>query len=253
MTTFQNKTTWEAAYELNGIGGLLSGPLSAMGGFGSFLLVVLALSICANNVPNVYSLSLSESTVAVSVFFTTDSARLSQASRCSENTLKPFLECSSLSSAPSSVRFSRLFSAEARSLTSPRRHCAGSRRLRALRGMVGDASHHAFLLVGHLLCHPVGGALHLPGRQGQSNSEAFPCCPRLTISSSCSSPTMILKVTTTLPSSPRATPPSSPPVAESPEPCSACHRLGSWARLGSSLASLLVGCFSSLASRCLKS
>ncbi|ORY81769.1 putative purine-cytosine permease [Leucosporidium creatinivorum] len=59
MSTFQNKTTWEEAYNLNGIGGLISGPLSAMGGFGSFLLVVLALSICANNVPNMYSFSLS--------------------------------------------------------------------------------------------------------------------------------------------------------------------------------------------------
>lgn len=51
MTTFTNKTTWEEAYISNGIGGLVGAPLSAMGGFGSFLLVILALSIVANNIP----------------------------------------------------------------------------------------------------------------------------------------------------------------------------------------------------------
>ncbi|KAK4704490.1 hypothetical protein P7C70_g1724, partial [Phenoliferia sp. Uapishka_3] len=58
MSTFENKTTWGDDYATNGIGGLLGAPLSAMGGFGKFLLVVLALSIVANNIPNMYSFAL---------------------------------------------------------------------------------------------------------------------------------------------------------------------------------------------------
>mgnify|MGYP001602468355 CR=1 FL=1 len=55
MSTFDNKTTWAAAYDNKGIGGLLGAPLKGtMGGFGSFLLVLLALSIVANNIPNMY-------------------------------------------------------------------------------------------------------------------------------------------------------------------------------------------------------
>lgn len=76
MTTFRNKSTWEEAYDLNGIGGLISGPLSAMGGFGSFLLVVLALSICANNVPNMYSFSLSEYMITRRLTSVVDRSRL---------------------------------------------------------------------------------------------------------------------------------------------------------------------------------
>lgn len=61
MSTFEAKTTWGDAYASNGIGGLLGAPLSAMGGFGDFLLVILALSIVGNNIPNLYSFALSKS------------------------------------------------------------------------------------------------------------------------------------------------------------------------------------------------
>lgn len=59
MTTFESKTTWKDAYDRNGLGGLLGAPLSPMRGFGSLLLVILALSIVANSVPNSYSFALS--------------------------------------------------------------------------------------------------------------------------------------------------------------------------------------------------
>ncbi|KAJ3811650.1 permease for cytosine/purines, uracil, thiamine, allantoin-domain-containing protein [Lentinula aff. lateritia] len=59
MTTFAQKTTWEDAYNDNSVGGLLGAGLAGpMGGFGSFLLVILAMSIVANNIPNMYSLAL---------------------------------------------------------------------------------------------------------------------------------------------------------------------------------------------------
>lgn len=58
MTTFESKTTWGVDYDEFGLGGLLGAPLSAMGGFGKFLLVILALSIVANNIPNMYSFAL---------------------------------------------------------------------------------------------------------------------------------------------------------------------------------------------------
>ncbi|GAA5965402.1 hypothetical protein JCM21900_004784 [Sporobolomyces salmonicolor] len=59
MSTFANKPTWEDAYNDQGLGGLLGAPLiGPMGGFGRFLLVVLAISIIANNIPNVYSFAL---------------------------------------------------------------------------------------------------------------------------------------------------------------------------------------------------
>ncbi len=44
---------------LNGGGDLLAAVVSQLGGFGSFLLVLLALSVIANNIPNDYSLGLS--------------------------------------------------------------------------------------------------------------------------------------------------------------------------------------------------
>jgi NCS1 nucleoside transporter family len=46
-------------YKSAGGGDLLVAVLKPLGGFGSFLLVLLALSIVANNVPNAYSLGLS--------------------------------------------------------------------------------------------------------------------------------------------------------------------------------------------------
>ncbi|GAA6004009.1 hypothetical protein JCM10207_006512 [Rhodosporidiobolus poonsookiae] len=59
MSTFVDKTTWGEAYDTNHLGGLLAAPLvGPMGGFGRFLLVILALSIVANNIPNVYSFAL---------------------------------------------------------------------------------------------------------------------------------------------------------------------------------------------------
>jgi NCS1 nucleoside transporter family len=51
---------YEDAYFASGIGGLLASVLvPPLGGFGQFCLVVLALSIIANNCPNIYSVSLS--------------------------------------------------------------------------------------------------------------------------------------------------------------------------------------------------
>ncbi|GAA6049255.1 hypothetical protein JCM3770_005907 [Rhodotorula araucariae] len=59
MSTFGNKPSWGEAKETGGLGGLLAAPLvGPMGGFGRFLLVILALSIVANNIPNVYSFAL---------------------------------------------------------------------------------------------------------------------------------------------------------------------------------------------------
>lgn len=48
MSTLDNKPTWAARYEAGGLGGLLRAGLSPMGGFGQFLLVILALSIVTN-------------------------------------------------------------------------------------------------------------------------------------------------------------------------------------------------------------
>ena len=50
ITTFAAKPTWSAAYDSNGLGGILAAPLiGPMGGFGRFLMVCLALSIISNN------------------------------------------------------------------------------------------------------------------------------------------------------------------------------------------------------------
>lgn len=58
MTTFTNKPSWGERYDEGGVGGLMGAALSPMGGFGQFLLVLLALSIVANNIPNLYSFAL---------------------------------------------------------------------------------------------------------------------------------------------------------------------------------------------------
>ncbi|KAL1747022.1 permease for cytosine/purines, uracil, thiamine, allantoin-domain-containing protein [Schizophyllum fasciatum] len=59
MHTFNAKPSWGDAYGDIGVGGLLGAPLTGtMHGFGGFLLVLLALSIVANNIPNMYSLSV---------------------------------------------------------------------------------------------------------------------------------------------------------------------------------------------------
>ncbi len=48
MSTFVDKPTWGARYDEGRLGGLLRAGLSPLGGFGQFLLVVLALSIVTN-------------------------------------------------------------------------------------------------------------------------------------------------------------------------------------------------------------
>ncbi|GAC1474154.1 MAG: cytosine permease [Ktedonobacteraceae bacterium] len=51
--------TTVAAYNGKGGGDLLAAVVQPLGGFGTFLLVLLALSVIANNIPNDYSLGLS--------------------------------------------------------------------------------------------------------------------------------------------------------------------------------------------------
>lgn len=46
---------WATAYNDGSVGGLLGAVLAPVGGFGKFCLVLLALSIVANNIPNNYS------------------------------------------------------------------------------------------------------------------------------------------------------------------------------------------------------
>ena len=59
-TGIANVPAWKAAFGSTGdVGGLLSAVVSPLGGFGKFLLLLLALSIVANNIPNDYSLGLS--------------------------------------------------------------------------------------------------------------------------------------------------------------------------------------------------
>jgi purine-cytosine permease-like protein len=48
---------WAAAYASGSVGGLLGAVLAPVGGFGKFCLVLLALSIVANNIPNNYSVN----------------------------------------------------------------------------------------------------------------------------------------------------------------------------------------------------
>ncbi|KFZ09363.1 hypothetical protein V502_08809 [Pseudogymnoascus sp. VKM F-4520 (FW-2644)] len=50
---------YQRGYEQSGIGGLLAAALfPTLGGFGKFCLIILALSVVANNCPNIYSVSL---------------------------------------------------------------------------------------------------------------------------------------------------------------------------------------------------
>jgi len=56
--TTVTRQDWQQRYKDGGVGGLLGAALSPAGGFGQFLLVVLALSIVANNIPNMYSFAL---------------------------------------------------------------------------------------------------------------------------------------------------------------------------------------------------
>ena len=76
MFTFEKKTTWGLAYEAHGTGGLFAAVLSPMRGFGQFCLVVLALSVIANNVLNIYSVALSKSFICNGFFWSDDGSRL---------------------------------------------------------------------------------------------------------------------------------------------------------------------------------
>lgn len=51
---------WDTAFGTSGnVGGLLSAVVKPLGGFGTLILILLALSVIANNIPNDYSLGLS--------------------------------------------------------------------------------------------------------------------------------------------------------------------------------------------------
>jgi len=56
--TTVTRQDWQQRYIDGGVGGLLGASLSPAGGFGQFLLVILGLSIIANNIPNMYSFAL---------------------------------------------------------------------------------------------------------------------------------------------------------------------------------------------------
>lgn len=65
MTASVNDPAYADAYNTAGIGGLLASVLfPPLGRFGQFCLVILALSIIANNCPNIYSVSLSMQVLA---------------------------------------------------------------------------------------------------------------------------------------------------------------------------------------------
>lgn len=59
-----DNAAWSAAYDTNGVGGLVGQAVSPVGGFGKFLLVILACGIITCNVPNNYSVGLSVQTIA---------------------------------------------------------------------------------------------------------------------------------------------------------------------------------------------
>ncbi|KZT25948.1 hypothetical protein NEOLEDRAFT_1241485 [Neolentinus lepideus HHB14362 ss-1] len=54
----QNNAAWGASSAENGVGGMIAAGLSPMNGVGRFFTLIMALSIVANNIPNIYSLSL---------------------------------------------------------------------------------------------------------------------------------------------------------------------------------------------------
>ena len=102
MAALVNKTTWADAYAADGLGGLLGAPLTPLGGFGKFLLVLLALSIVANNIPNMYS-ELELPFLLWRFLLTFLPQALPSPSRCSDLWLKLSPVCSSSSSALSSM------------------------------------------------------------------------------------------------------------------------------------------------------
>ena len=53
-----NNPSWQEGYDTNSVGGVMGAMLSPVGGFGKFLLVLMALSVLANIIGTVYALSL---------------------------------------------------------------------------------------------------------------------------------------------------------------------------------------------------
>lgn len=53
-----NVDSWAAAYEISGIGGVILEMLSPSGGFGKFIMVLLALSVTGNIAMSMYSMAL---------------------------------------------------------------------------------------------------------------------------------------------------------------------------------------------------
>ncbi|EPQ51241.1 purine-cytosine permease [Gloeophyllum trabeum ATCC 11539] len=58
MTTIVNNSTWSDMYDANSVGGLIAAGLTPLNGVGHFFTLIMALSIVANNIPDVYSLAL---------------------------------------------------------------------------------------------------------------------------------------------------------------------------------------------------
>ncbi|KAJ7207777.1 hypothetical protein B0H12DRAFT_1158715 [Mycena haematopus] len=56
---------WAVAYGADELGGLMGAVLHKVGGFGKFCMVLLVLSVVANNIINVYSMGLSISVVSI--------------------------------------------------------------------------------------------------------------------------------------------------------------------------------------------
>lgn len=57
-SSMPNVPVWAAAYEQNSVGGVMGAMLNPLGGFGKFLLVLMALSVLANVAGTVYALAL---------------------------------------------------------------------------------------------------------------------------------------------------------------------------------------------------
>lgn len=57
-TEIDSGNKYQQGYSASGNGGLLSAVLEPLGGFGDFCLVMLTVSIIANNCPNIYSVAL---------------------------------------------------------------------------------------------------------------------------------------------------------------------------------------------------
>ncbi|CAO3596581.1 unnamed protein product [Absidia cylindrospora] len=66
-TALPESPSYQTAWDNNGVGGLIGAVLEPLGGFGKFLLVLLAFSIVSCNVPNGYSVGLSIQTMAKSL------------------------------------------------------------------------------------------------------------------------------------------------------------------------------------------